>query len=270
MKTTTKKSAFGFSAVNAGQRNVSVEPQLIVTSTQGAFRLTGPVTKALGIAHGDKVMFINNVADIDAALAAQDPKIVAFAEENGLALGSVELAIAVHKEFDLWGVAKGYALYNSKGVPVTVKERLSLKERETMVSSNFEAALEAALSSGDEELVAALSREGVTKDEQIEILAGAMTGGEVHKHSGSRTATPSSCTGVGLNLNFTDSNVWNQLKVDMENPTELNRVFDIDLDAIQTISLNDGSKDIQVAVAILGDYTDKAPVARGAKESDEE
>ena len=47
MKTVSKKSAFGFSAVNAGQRNVAVEPQVIATSTMGQFRLTAPVTRLL-------------------------------------------------------------------------------------------------------------------------------------------------------------------------------------------------------------------------------
>ena len=59
--------------------------------------------------------------------------IVAFAEEQGLALGSAELAIAAHKEFDQWAVCKGYALYNSKGTPLTVKERLTSKDREALV-----------------------------------------------------------------------------------------------------------------------------------------
>ena len=63
MKTTTKKSAFGFSAVNAGQRNVAVDPQIIATSTLGAFRLTAPVTKVLGIQPGDYVMFVLDVDD---------------------------------------------------------------------------------------------------------------------------------------------------------------------------------------------------------------
>lgn len=41
MKTVNGMS-FGFSAVNAGQRNVAVEPQLIAVSTEGNFRMTPP------------------------------------------------------------------------------------------------------------------------------------------------------------------------------------------------------------------------------------
>lgn len=270
MKTSVKKSAFGFSAVNAGQRNVTVEPQLLAVSTSGGFRLTAPVTKLLGIAPGDYVMFINNVADIDAAIAAQTEEVVAFAEENGLELGSPELTIAMHKEFDMWAVAKGIALYKSNGVALTVKERLTAKDKESLVLADFDATLEAALTSGNDELVAAVSREGITKDEQVTILASLIEGREVPKYQGSKTAATSGCTGVGLPLNFTDSNVWNQLKADMENAEAMNRVFDIDVDNIQEIVLNNGFEDVKVRIAVLGDYTDKAPVARGTKAEVEE
>lgn len=46
MKTVNGMS-FGFSAVNAGQRNVAVEPQLIAVSTEGNFRMTPPVSLLL-------------------------------------------------------------------------------------------------------------------------------------------------------------------------------------------------------------------------------
>lgn len=270
MKTTTKKSAFGFSAVNAGQRNVAVEPQLVALSTPGGFRLTGPATKILGIAPGDNVAFISNVDAIDAALASHDETIVAFAEEMGLELDSAELSIAAHKEFDQWAVCKGYALYNSKGTPLTVKERLSMKDKEAIVRANFDEILSMAMASDNAELVEALSREGVTRDEQIELLTATIEGKEVPKYQGSKSANPSGMTGVGLNLNFTDSNVWNQLKVGVEEPTKINRVFDLDLDGVETIVLSNGYEDVKVTIIPLGDYTDKAPATRGTSDSEEE
>ena len=54
MKTVNGMS-FGFSAVNAGQRNVAVEPQLIAVSTEGNFRMTPPVSRALGLSSGDYI-----------------------------------------------------------------------------------------------------------------------------------------------------------------------------------------------------------------------
>lgn len=270
MKTTVKKSAFGFSAVNAGQRNVSVEPELHALSTAGGFKLTAPVTKLLNIAPGDYVMFINNVAEIDAALVAQTEEVVAFAAENGLEVGSPELAIAMHKEFDMWAIAKGIALYNSKGVALTVKERLSAKDREAIATTNFDELLEKCMASDNEELVASISREGITRDEQIAILMGMIEGREVPKYQGSKTATTSGCTGAGLSLNFTDTNVWNQLKVDMDAPTKVNRVFAIDLEEVQTIVLFNGYEDVKVPIIVLGEYEDKAPIARGVQGEVEE
>ena len=269
MKTTTKKSAFGFSAVNAGQRNVAVDPQIIATSTLGAFRLTAPVTKVLGIQPGDYVMFVNNIDKIDAALAAQTEDVVAFAEEHGLALGSPELAIAMHKEFDMWGVAKGIQLYNSKGIPQTVKERLTVKDKEAIVRTNFASLLEAALASDNAELVEALSREGVTMDEQVALLVDTIDGQEVAKYQGSKTANPSGLTGCGVAVNFTDSNVWNQLKADMAEATEQNRIFDIDTTDVLHVAISNGYEEVDVPFLVLGDYTDKAPSRRGAEAVEE-
>ena len=96
-----KKLQFGFAAVNAGQRNTSVEPQLVATSTEGNFRLTAPVTRALGIRPGENVMFISNLANIDAAIAAKEETLVAFCEEQGLEFGTPEAVVAIHKEFDM-------------------------------------------------------------------------------------------------------------------------------------------------------------------------
>lgn len=266
MKTSVKKSAFGFSVVNAGQRNVAVEPQLVATSTLGQFRLTAPVTKLLGITPGDYVMFINNCADIDAALAAQTPEIVAFAEEQGLALGSVELSLAAHKEFDVWAVAKGIALYNSKGIALTVKERLTAKDKVALVEAKFDETLESALAAGNDELTAALTREDVTRAEQVEILASVIEGREMPKYSGSKTANPSGMTGAGLPLTFTDTNVWNQLKADVTAKEAVNRTFDINVAEVETITMNNGYEDVEVQIVCLGTSVDSEPIARTKKE----
>ena len=67
MKTVNGMS-FGFSAVNAGQRNVAVEPQVIAVSTEGNFRMTPPVSRALGLSSGDYVTFLHNIDEINALL----------------------------------------------------------------------------------------------------------------------------------------------------------------------------------------------------------
>ena len=58
MKTFGKLS-FGMSVVNLAKRGVVAEPELIANTTPGSFRLTAPVTRALGIASGDYVMFLD-------------------------------------------------------------------------------------------------------------------------------------------------------------------------------------------------------------------
>lgn len=270
MKTNGLKAmSFGFSAVNAGQRNVSVEPQVIAVSTEGGFRLTPPVSRVLGISSGDYVMFLNNVDNIDAAIAVKAPEVVAFCEEQGLELGSPEAAIALHKEFDRWAVAKGVLEYDAKGNHKTVSERLSKNDKVKFATQNFDQMLEAALAQADEEVKDALTREGVTKEEQIEILSAFVTPRELPKYKGSKAANPTGLSGVGVSVNFTDSNVWKQLKADMaDSATKLNRVFSVDVEDVQEIVLNNGYEDVTVHALVLGAYTDKEP-SRIAKNEEE-
>lgn len=270
MKTNGKAMGFGFSAVNAGQRNVSVEPQVIVVSTEGNFRITPPVSRVLGIGHGDYVMFLNNIDNIDAAIAAKDAQVVAFCEEQGLEVGSPEAAIAIHKAFDMWAIAKGIVEYDTKGNQKTSTERLTKNDKIKFVSQNFADMLEQAMQQADDETKEALSRDGITKEEQIDILSAFVTPRELPKYKGSKAANPAGLTGAGTSLTFTDSNVWKQLKADMgDTATELNRVFDVDVEDIQDIVLSDGYKEVSVKAIVLGEYSDKEPARIGKSGSEE-
>lgn len=263
------KMSFGFSSVNAGQRNQTVEPQLVVVSTEGNFRITPPVSKALNIGHGDYVMFINNLNNIDQAITNGDDVVKNFCEENGLELGSAEAAIAIHKEFDMWAIAKGIVEYDTKGNIKTMNERLTKNDKIRFVSQNFDAMLAAASEQADDEVKDALTREGITKEEQIDILTAFVTPREIEKFKGSKAANAAGLTGSGTSLTFTDSNVWKQMKADMgDDATVYNRVYDIDVDDIQDIQLHNGYEYVTVKALVLGDYTDKAPVRVG--KSDEE
>lgn len=263
---TIKGMGFGFSSVNAGQRAVAVDPQVIATSTEGGFRITPPVSRVLGIAHGEYVMFLSNIDNLDTAIATKAPEVVEFCEANGLEVGSPEAAIAIHKEFDMWAIAKGVNEYDAKGVMKTVTERLTKNDKIKFVSQNFDDMITAAMEQADEATKDALSRDGITKEEQIELLTAFVTPRSVAKFKGSKTANPASLTGVGVVLNFTDSNVWKQLKYDMgESATSMNRIYDVDVEDIQDIVINDGYKDITVKALVLGDYTDKEPARIGSK-----
>lgn len=254
MKTLSK---FNFGVVNAGQRNVVVTPQLVATSTSGGFRITAPVSKALGLRHGDYVAFVNNLDGIDKAISDKDPDLVAFCEEKGLELGTPEAAAAIHAEFDVWGIAKGWVKRDKTGTPLKAKERLTATDRKNIVNANFDEMYNKAKESDDEELVAALTREGITKDEVVDILAQFVEGDEVDKYEGSKAASTSMLSGTEINLNFTDSNVWNKFKADLgENIKTVNRTYNIDLNEISTIQQFDGFETIDVKVAWLGSYTD--------------
>lgn len=260
MKANGKSMNFGFSAVNAGQRQIMVEPQVIAVSTEGNFRITPPVSKVLGIAHGDYAMFISNIDAIDAAIINKDQTVVDFCEEQGLTLGSPEAAIALHKEFDMWALAKGIIEYDSKGNQKTTTERLTLKDKKKFVAQNFEVMLETAMSQAEEEVKEALSREGITKEEQIDILSAFVTPRELPKFKGSKTASSNAMTGVGVSLTFTDSNIWKQLKADMGDEATLkNRVYDVDLDNIQDVEIYDGYKTVTVKALVFGASADVEP-----------
>lgn len=265
MKTNGLKSmSFGFSVVNAGQRNVTVEPEVIAVSTEGNFRITPPVSKALGVSNGEYVMFLNNVDNIDSAISARVPEIVSFCEEQGLELGSVEATIAIHKEFDMWAIAKGIIEYDTKGNQKVTTERLTKNDKLKFVSQNFEQMIAAAMEQADDEVKDALSRDGITKEEQIDILTAFVTPRELPKYKGSKTANPAGLTGLGTSLNFTDSNVWKQLKADMgDDATKFNRVYSVDVEDMQDIELSDGYKTVVVKALVLGDYTDKEPARIG-------
>lgn len=270
MKSNFKAMGFGFSAVNAGQRNSVVEPQVVACSTEGSFRITAPVSRVLNVQSGDYMMFINNVDSIDAAIAAKADEVVNFCKENNLELGSTAAAIALHKEFDMWAIAKGVEEYDPKGNKKTAIERLTKADRVKFATANFDSMLEAALADGDEQIKDALSRDGITKDEQIEILATAVQAKEVYKFKGSKLANASGLSGAGVPLNFTDNNVWKQLKADLgDQARKLNRIYDVDIEELQDIVINNGYEDVKVKALILGDYVDKAPSRLGVKKEDD-
>lgn len=265
-----KSMQFGFSAVNAGQRNVSVEPQLIAVSTEGGFRLTAPATRALGIAAGDNVMFINNVDNVEAAIATGHEAYLAFCEEQGLEVGSYEATVAFHKANDMWAVAKGIEELDAKGNHKSTTERLTKKDKVKFVTAHFDEMYDAAMQSDKQEVIDALSREGITQEEQVEILTQFVVGREIVKVKGSKTANAAGLTGTGLTVNFTDSNVWKQLKADLrEDATTVNRVYELDLDDIQDIVISNGYEEVTVKALTLGKSTDKAPARSGSEEAEE-
>lgn len=256
----TGKLSFGFSTVNSGQRNANLEPQVIAVSTEGGFRITPVVSRVLGIAPGEYVMFLNNAIEIDNAIASKHPDIVKFCEEQGLDITAPETATAIHKEFDMWAVAKGITEFDTKGNYKTVSERLTMKDKKKYVEQHYDELLESALETIDnEEHKEILSNPDSSREEIISVMVEYIQPKEVEKVKGSKTANPAGLTGVGVGLNFTDTNVWNQLKSDLEDKTSVNRVFTVDIEDIQEVVVNDGYKDVTVRALVLESPVDKEP-----------
>lgn len=262
-----------FKTSNAGQRKVVYQPQLVATSTAGGFRITPVISKILGLQHGDYICFFNNLDWVDASIREREPMFVDFCANAGLDIDSPEANIALHNAFDMWGIHKGIKEYDSKGNPKTIVERLTKKDRAKFVLNNYDEMLEAAMNSGDEALIAALSVEGITTDEIVDILCPFVQARELPKFSGSKLANPAGLTGTNVVLTFTDSNIWNQLKVDLgENATKLNRVYDVDItpEKIVTLDVNNGYQEIEVKGLILGKYSDEEVIERANNKKSEE
>lgn len=256
----TMNLSFGFSSVQSGVRNANAEPQVIAVSTEGGFRITPAVSKALNLQAGDYVMFLSNATDVQKAIDAKVPELVAAVEEAGLAWGSPEAVAYIHTSLDQWAIAKGVQEFTDKGVAKTCKERLSQKDKVAIANQNFDAMMEGLMASDNAEAIEAVSREGITREEQLDILANFVEAKELTKYRGSKTANTAGLTGTGVALNFTDSNIWKQIKSDLgEDATKKNRVFNVELDKMQTAQVDNGYEVVNVAILPLMEYVDEDP-----------
>ena len=229
-----KKVSFGFNAVVAGQKTSgNNEPQLIANSTKGKFTVTSPVTRAMGIAVGEYIQFVNNIDQIERAIQEGNDDIKAIAEELGVDLSTREGQVAVVEACTQWAIVKGQPMLDKVGNPIMVSARLTEKDKRAYIAAHAEEALAAMRDTliervgnpdaSDEELIAAIDLEEVEYP-------------KVPGFKGSKTATTSNATGVGLQLGFTDSNVWGALKKDLgDNAEKKNRIYKVLLDeAVKT------------------------------------
>ena len=229
------KVSFGFSAVVAGQKTSgNNEPQLIANSTKGKFTITGVVSRAMGIANGDYVQFVNNISEIEAAIVAGNDDIKAIAEELGVDASTREGQIAIVEACTQWGIIKGSPMLDKAGNPIMVSARLTEEEKRAYIAAHKDEALEAMRNTliervgnpdaSDEELLAAIELD------EIEYP-------KVPGFNGAKTASTSNATGVGLQLGFTDSNIWGELKKDLGvDATKKNRIYKVLIDkAVKTV-----------------------------------
>lgn len=262
MKTFSKFN-FGVQAVQAGQKTstVNAEPQLVVNSTPGKFVVTAPVSKALNVAVGENIMFLNNIAAVEAAVQSRNEDVVAYASELGVDLSTREGEDALVADLTQWFIAKGVLQYNSKGEPVMSTERFTKEDKAKyledhameLVEANREALVEQFGEMSDEELAQKLTVDMVESP-------------KFHAASGSKTATTASTTGVGCQLIFTDSSIWNTLKKDLgENASKKNRIFNVLIDAAQTAEFNNGKENVEITMLPITFKEDVDPIVRTKK-----
>jgi len=259
---------FGISAVQSGQKgNANVYPRLYANSSNGQFKVTGLVTKALGVKVGDNIMFLNNIDAIEKAIQDKDPQIVDYANEKGIDLDDRSAALELVKELTQWYIAAGIVLRKKNGEPMEATIRVTKEEKEKMIADKGVALIEAM---SDDVRIALAEKKGVDADD-FEALAESLTAEDIESPktvamSGSKTASTSTATGTGVQVNFTDSNIWNQLKIDLgDNKDKFVRVFDVDIENPEDAVFNDGCEDIAIKAYPINYVEDKEPIRRNGQ-----
>jgi hypothetical protein len=263
------KLSFGLGAVNVAKRNAVSEPELVVNPTVGGFRITPAVSRALGLTNGGYIMFVSNIDAIEQAIANKDENLVAFCAEENIDMNTPEGVKAIHEAFDEWGIAKGIQMFDKNGNAVKTKERMSKTDKVEYVTNNFDDVLKAAIENGEPEFAASLQVEGITKEEQIEILANAVNPEQVNKYYGSKCSNSSNLSGTGVSLTFSDSAVWGALKEDLgEEAKKMSRTFEVDIKEFREVPYFNGHKEVIVKAAMLGEFKDTESTRKSKGEDD--
>lgn len=260
----TNKLQFGFNAVQSGQKAavVNATPTLTVNSTEGKFTISGPVSKALDIAVSQNIALANNIDEIEKAIAAKDENILAAAQELGVDINTYEGHQALVAELTQWAIYKGVAKYNRLGQPIMVAERMSKEDKEKFISEHAMEIVE----QNRAELIARVGDEDASDEDLVAAIdVKDIPSPTTQDYTGSRCATTSNATGVGVALQFTDSGNWNMMKSDLETKTSVNRIFDVDLSNPIKVKVNNGKEDLLVDGYVLVFKEDAKPLRVGAK-----
>ena len=257
------KISFGVQAVQAGQKSstVNAAPQLIANSTSGKFVITSPVSKALNVAVGENVMFLNNIQGVEAAIQARVEDVVNYATENGIDINTREGEEQLLAVFTQWFIAKGVKQYDSKGNPIMASERYTKEDKAKYLDEHKMEIVDA----NRDALVAQF---GEMSDEELaeKLTVDMVEAPKFHACSGSKTATTASATGVGCQLNFTDTAIWGALKADLGDlATKKNRIYNVLLDEVQKVDFNNGKENVTIDIYPIEFVEDTDPIVRGAK-----
>ena len=258
------KISFGVSAVVAGQKSstVNAAPQLVANSTKGKFTITSPVSKALGIAPGENMMFMNNISGIETEIAKRNPDLMAYAEEKGWDLDTREGQEACIKEFTQWYIAKGQPIYDNKGQAVTAKAAMTKEEKQALIDEH---AMDI-VAANREELLKRSGKDEATDEELVEfITVDDIESPTYHVNSGSKCSTTGKATGVGCQLGCTDRSIWTQLKSDLgDNMEKKNRVYTVELGEGENQEFFNGNDTVTVVAYPITFVEDTDPLRVGA------
>lgn len=256
------KGLFSFSPVAPGQRNVKTSPELVVVTTRGGISVSAEISKALDLKAGDYLAFINNVDSVDRAILGKEASYVDWANEHGLDVDDPATGRAFHDENDIWGIMKGYPTYTKDGKPEMVAVRV---DRKAAVAASYEAILAEAQKATDnaelqEALAAADGDVDATSEVLVKYFAELVEIPVEQNYFGSKLASPSGMSGA-TKLTCADANVWAQLKAGLTeaDAKKISRTFSIDLTNMDTITVNDGAKDIEARCIAFNphEYSDK-------------
>ena len=257
------KISFGVQAVQAGQKSstVNAAPQLIANSTSGKFVITSPVSKALNVAVGENVMFLNNIQGVEAAIQARVEDVVNYAAEKGIDINTREGEEQLLAVFTQWFIAKGVKQYDAKGNPIMASERYTKDDKAKYLDEHKMEIVDA----NRDALVAQF---GEMSDEELaeNLTIDMVEAPKFHACSGSKTATTASATGVGCQLNFTDTAIWGALKADLGDlATKKNRIYNVLLDEVQKVDFNNGKENVTIDIYPIEFVEDTDPIVRATK-----
>lgn len=257
------KISFGVQAVQAGQKSstVNAAPQLIANSTSGKFVITSPVSKALNVAVGENVMFLNNIQGVEAAIQARVEDVVNYAAEKGIDINTREGEEQLLAAFTQWFIAKGIKQYDSKGNPIMASERYTKDDKAKYLDEHK-------MEIVDENRDALVAQFGEMSDEELaeKLTIDMVEAPKFHACSGSKTATTASATGVGCQLNFTDTAIWGALKADLGDlATKKNRIYNVLLDEVQKVDFNNGKENVTIDIYPIEFVEDTDPIVRATK-----
>lgn len=255
----------GFSVMNAGQKSSTINalPQLVANSTTGKFAITSVVSKALAIAVGENIMFINNSQRIEELIQQRASDVVAYATEAGYDIDSTEGQRQIVDDLTVYAIAKGLPKYDDKGNPIMASLRFTKEDKEKFIVEHANEIL----ASNRDALIARNGGEDADDETLISLISvDDVESPKYHDSEGSKTATTGTATGIGCPLNFTDTAIWNKLKADLgDAKTKKNRVFNVLLENPIKCEYKSGNGLVEYLAYPIEFVEDVDPIIRGEK-----